>query len=209
MNAKVPLLKKIAPKIDFASHKRIRTKQPFLYSASILPVIKSNETTASHSFLKSKTTMPPNQNNGDGTKAEDGISSLPPTNDVICIADQFHFSSFYSSTNLAGLDDNNDDLSVNTPTPSSAGGNAAAAGGGGVTDTYLTKTGGVGKDGNSPRDIRSDSISIIDAPMKPHTIANPDRVKLKFYSNVLGDNSTFIHYGKFLFGCGSATCVLV
>jgi phosphoglycerate dehydrogenase-like enzyme len=140
--------------------------------------------------------MPPNQNNGDCTKAEDGISSLP-TNDVICIADQFHFSSFYSSTNLAGLDEsNNDDLSVNTPTPSSAGGNAASGGGGGVTDTYLTKTGGVGKDGNSPRDIRSDSISIIDAPMKPHTIANPDRVKLKFYSNVLGDNSTFIHYGK-------------
>ena len=154
-----------------------------------------------HSFLKSKT-MPPNNQNNDSTKAEDGISSLPPTNDVICIADQFHFSSFYSSTNLAGLDDNNDDLSVNTPTPSSAGGNAASGGGGGVTDTYLTKTGGVGKDGNSPRDIRSDSISIIDAPMKPHTIANPDRVKLKFYSNVLGDNSTFIHYGKFLFCYG-------
>ena len=139
----------------------------------------------SHSSLKSKT-MPPNQNNGDGTKAEDGVSALP-TQDVICIADQFHFSSFYSSTNLAGLDDNNDDLSVNTPTPSTAGGNAATAVGGG---------GGVGKDGSSPRDIRSDSISIIDAPMKPHTIANPDRVKLKFYSNVLGDNSTFIHYGK-------------
>lgn len=138
-----------------------------------------------HSSLKSKTTMPPNQNNGDGTKAEDGVSALP-TQDVICIADQFHFSSFYSSTNLAGLDDNNDDLSVNTPTPSTAGGNATAVGGGGV-----------GKDGSSPRDIRSDSISIIDAPMKPHTIANPDRVKLKFYSNVLGDNSTFIHYGKF------------
>ena len=33
-----------------------------------------------------------------------------------------------------------------------------------------------------------------DARLKPHTIANPDRVKLKFYSNVLGDNSTFIHY---------------
>lgn len=138
----------------------------------------------SHSFLKNKTTMPPNQNNGDGTKAEDGVSALP-AQDVICIADQFHFSSFYSSTNLAGLDDNNDDLSVNTPTPSTAGGNAAVGSGGGV-----------GKDGNSPRDIRSDSISIIDAPMKPHTIANPDRVKLKFYSNVLGDNSTFIHYGK-------------
>ncbi len=133
--------------------------------------------------------MPPNNQNNDSTKAEDGISSLPPTNDVICIADQFHFSSFYSSTNLAGLDDNNDDLSVNTPTPSTAGGNAATAVGGG----------GVGKDGSSPRDIRSDSISIIDAPMKPHTIdavANADRVKLKFYSNVLGDNSTFIHYGK-------------
>lgn len=34
----------------------------------------------------------------------------------------------------------------------------------------------------------------VDARLKPHTIANPDRVKLKFYSNVLGDNSTFIHY---------------
>lgn len=31
---------------------------------------------------------------------------------------------------------------------------------------------------------------------QPFTVANPDRVKLKFYSNVLGDNSTFIHYGK-------------
>lgn len=31
---------------------------------------------------------------------------------------------------------------------------------------------------------------------QPLTIANPDRVKLKFYSSVLGDNSTFIHYGK-------------
>lgn len=31
---------------------------------------------------------------------------------------------------------------------------------------------------------------------QPLTVANPDRVKLKFYSNVLGDNSTFIHYGK-------------
>lgn len=189
MNAKVLSAEKVVPKINLLANafvgKRIKNKTNTNAFASILPMKQQLET--SHSFLKSKTTMPPNQNNGDGTKAEDGISSLP-TQDVICIADQFHFSSFYSSTNLAGLDDNNDDLSVNTPTPSTAGGgNANAAGGGG---------GGVGKDGNSPRDIRSDSISIIDAPMKPHTIANPDRVKLKFYSNVLGDNSTFIHYGK-------------
>ena len=33
--------------------------------------------------------------------------------------------------------------------------------------------------------------------IQPLTVANrPDRVKLKFYSNVLGDNSTFIHFGK-------------
>jgi len=38
-----------------------------------------------------------------------------------------------------------------------------------------------------------------DARLKPHTIANPDRVKLKFYSNVLGDNSTFIHYVSLVF----------
>ena len=55
-----------------------------------------------------------------------------------------------------------------------------------------------------PRPPRSDSISIVgpeeqagDARLKPYTIANPDRVKLKFYSNVLGDNSTFIHYVSF------------
>ena len=32
--------------------------------------------------------------------------------------------------------------------------------------------------------------------IQPFTVANPDRVKLKFYCNVLGDNSSFIHYGK-------------
>ncbi|KAK1739142.1 formate dehydrogenase [Skeletonema marinoi] len=104
--------------------------------------------------------MPPNPNSEDAT------------GDVICIADQFHFSSFYSSTNLAGLED---DDSVSTPTSTTP-----------------------------HRPSRSDSMSIIgpeeqvngDARLKPHTIANPDRVKLKFYSNVLGDNSTFIHYGK-------------
>ena len=124
--------------------------------------------------------MPPNHPNSPSPK---------PADDVICIADQFHFSSFYSSTNLAGLADD-DDLSVNTPTPSSSG-----------------------KDGNSPRVLRSDSVSIIledqangssaaaDARLKPHTIANPDRVKLKFYSNVLGDNSTFIHYVSSLAVC--------
>lgn len=105
--------------------------------------------------------MPPNPN----SKPEDTTAT-----DVICIADQFHFSSFYSSTNLAGLDSDDDSLN-NTPKL-------------------------------SRRPSRSDSMSIIgpeeqvngDARLKPHTIANPDRVKLKFYSNVLGDNSTFIHY---------------
>ena len=107
--------------------------------------------------------MPPNPNSEDAT------------GDVICIADQFHFSSFYSSTNLAGLED---DDSVSTPTSTTP-----------------------------HRPSRSDSMSIIgpeeqvngDARLKPHTIANPDRVKLKFYSNVLGDNSTFIHYVSLVF----------
>ena len=103
--------------------------------------------------------MPPNPNS-------------KPAEDVICIADQFHFSSFFSSTNLAGLDIDGDDEDESVSTP------------------------------NYQRTTRSDSVSIIgpeeqvngDARLKPHTIANPDRVKLKFYSNVLGDNSTFIHY---------------
>lgn len=108
--------------------------------------------------------MPPNPNS---------LKPADSTDEVICIADQFHFSSFYSSTNLARLED--DDLSVSTAgTPNN----------------------------HSRRAARSDSVSIIgpeeqvqgDARIKPHTIANPDRVKLKFYSNVLGDNSTFIHY---------------
>jgi hypothetical protein len=73
----------------------------------------------------------------------------------------------------SGLEVDDDELSVNTPTP------------------------------RTPhRPSRSDSVSSIgpdeqvqsDARLKPHLIANPDRVKLKFYSNVLGDNSTFIHY---------------
>ncbi len=111
--------------------------------------------------------MPPNPNSKQAEDTNNGA-------DVICIADQFHFSSFYSSTNLAGLDD---DDSVTNP------------------NINHTPT-------HSRRPSRSDSMSIVgpeeqvhgDARLKPHTIANPDRVKLKFYSNVLGDNSTFIHY---------------
>jgi hypothetical protein len=149
--------------------------------------MKQQQLKTSHSFLKSKTTMPPNQNNGDGTKAEDGISSLPPTNDVICIADQFHFSSFYSSTNLAGLDDNNDDLSVNTPTPSTAGGNNAAAGGGGG--------GGVGKDGNSPRDI-----------LRLPILIGLSLSSIRMFWEIIQHLSIMV---SCCFRCGSVTCVLV
>ena len=47
----------------------------------------------------------------------------------------------------------------------------------------------------SPYAFLTATSSIIYAT-QPLTVANPDRVKLKFYSKVLGDNSTFIHYGK-------------
>merc|ERR1711862_887364 len=32
--------------------------------------------------------------------------------------------------------------------------------------------------------------------LKPRPVANPDRVKLKFYSHALGDGTENIHYGK-------------
>ncbi|KAL3793399.1 hypothetical protein HJC23_001847 [Cyclotella cryptica] len=72
---------------------------------------------------------------------------------LICVSDNFHFSSFYwkdSSSSLTHIADTDSD----------------------------------------------DDTPVGTAPFKPLEVANPDRVKLKFYSSVLGDNSTFIHYGK-------------
>mmetsp|Transcript_15308 Transcript_15308/g.32913 ORF Transcript_15308/g.32913 Transcript_15308/m.32913 type:complete len:909 (-) Transcript_15308:88-2814(-) len=104
----------------------------------------------------------------------------------ICVSDSFHFASFWtdSSANLAGMDrglplGDNDSIS-----------------GDGVA---INSRNGAGRLSRNPS-LGSDADSL--APMneqpvlKPFTVANPDRVKLKFYSNVLGDNSTFIHYGK-------------
>jgi len=123
--------------------------------------------------------MPPNSN----------LSDKP-----VCFSDSFHFSSFYareSSASLAGM------------------GRGAESGAYLVAgdDDSIAGAGVVASNANNGRVSRSSSIgSDVDsfadgAPtqqpaFKPLTVANPDRVKLKFYSNVLGDNSTFIHYGK-------------
>ncbi|KAL3767791.1 LOW QUALITY PROTEIN: hypothetical protein ACHAWO_005201 [Cyclotella atomus] len=88
----------------------------------------------------------------------------------ICVSDSFHFSSFYwreSSASLAGL--NNDDGDDDSMAGARIRGRSSTVGSESETDQTV---------------------------LKPLTVANPDRVKLKFYSNVLGDNSTMIHYGK-------------
>ncbi|KAL7543976.1 hypothetical protein ACHAXR_013456 [Thalassiosira sp. AJA248-18] len=119
--------------------------------------------------------MPPNNNPTD-------------TDKPICVSDSFHFSSFYwkeSNASLAGL-------------AQQAQQNESSPGNRGVDDDSVA---GAGLSGRRSRSTsygsETDSMAPSEQPvLKPFTVANPDRVKLKFYAQVMGDNSTFIHYGK-------------
>ena len=100
------------------------------------------------------------------------------------VSDAFHYSSFYwreSSSNLAGLggagsetDDEN----------SNAGGDNPASSGDDDTGRFRMRSDTVGSEEDPSSEV-----------LKPHPIANHDRVKLKFYSHVLGDGTENIHYG--------------
>ena len=142
----------------------------------------------------------------------------------ICVSDSFHFSSFYwkeSSASLANLgggeDDSQPPTNRNDEDDSIAGLNTPGRRSRGVS---------MGSDmddaSEAPMKVCCKTFAIVTDMMwavhhifiyilyspfsfhymyiiyntQPFTVANPHRVKLKFYSNVLGDNSTFIHYGK-------------
>mmetsp|Transcript_21337 Transcript_21337/g.43840 ORF Transcript_21337/g.43840 Transcript_21337/m.43840 type:complete len:905 (+) Transcript_21337:130-2844(+) len=105
---------------------------------------------------------------------------MPPAVDPsvpICVSDSFHFSSFYwrdSTNNLAALDATDDELSLYD----------------GSSNLPVSSTSGDAR-------LRSDTVgSDGDQVLRPPVIANPDRVKLKFYSHVLGDGTENIHFGK-------------
>lgn len=120
--------------------------------------------------------MPPNNNPTDTEKP-------------ICVSDSFHFSSFYwkeSNASLAGLAQQ---AQQNESSPSNArGADEDSVAGAGLNGRRSRST-SYGSD--------MDSMAPSEQPvLKPFTVANPDRVKLKFYAQVMGDNSTFIHYGK-------------
>jgi len=105
----------------------------------------------------------------------------------ICVSDSFHFSSFYwrdSSASLAGMGGGTD-RSGEDDSITGAGIVVSSKGG------RLSRSSSIGSEVDS-----FDHVPTEQPVLKPLTVANPDRVKLKFYSNVLGDNSTFIHYGK-------------
>jgi len=122
---------------------------------------------------------------------------MPPNSTVsdkpICVSDSFHFSSFYwreSTASLAGLDQED------SPSPGAGGDDDDSVAGINNINGRLSRsrTTTIGSDGDLSS-MQEENAG--DQPaFKPFTVANPDRVKLKFYSNVLGDNSTFIHYGK-------------
>ena len=103
----------------------------------------------------------------------------------ICVSDSFHFSSFYwrdSRNNLAGLETSDDESNNSASDPA-----ASAQRRWYRSDTIASENETGGNNGtSSPTEI-----------LKPQPIANPDRIKLKFYSHVMGeDEGCSIHYGK-------------
>lgn len=144
--------------------------------------------------------MPPNS-----TVTEDNDKS-------ICVSDSFHFSSFYwkeSSASLAGMG-----------MATGADGDDDSIAGAGIRSISETIDGEIPTADQAVMKVcpllydvallivlyimraflhhlhRSRLTELHSHLEQPFTVANPDRVKLKFYSNVLGDNSSFIHYGK-------------
>lgn len=121
---------------------------------------------------------------------------MPPNSTVsdkpICVSDSFHFSSFYwteSSVSLAGMAGGRDGDEDDSVAGADVVNNGTSPNGLNNVDERRSRSGTI--------DSETDAMGPGEQPlMKPLTVANPDRVKLKFYSNVLGDNSTFIHYGK-------------
>lgn len=112
----------------------------------------------------------------------------PSSPSSICVSDSFHYSRFYwrdSTNNLAGLDTSDDELSNTTTSTRSSADPAAASSS--KSSRYRSDT--ILGDNNEAEQTEI---------LKPQPIANPDRIKLKFYSHVMGeDEGVSIHYGKF------------
>ena len=143
----------------------------------------------------------------------------------ICVSDSFHFSSFYwkessaSLANLGGGEDDSPPTNRNDEDDSIAGLNTP-----GRKSRGISMGSDMDDVSEAPMKVCCKTFAIeqmrrgqyimylfvyyvltllvplyvhhIICNTQPFTVANPHRVKLKFYSNVLGDNSTFIHYGK-------------
>ena len=139
---------------------------------------------------------------------------MPPNSTVtdndksICVSDSFHFSSFYwkeSSASLAGMG-----------MATGADGDDDSIAGAGIRSISETIDGEIPTADQAVMKVcpllydvallivlyimraflhhhASFTLTELHSHLEqPFTVANPDRVKLKFYSNVLGDNSSFI-----------------